>query len=311
MTAEATIPVRTNFALAAMLLALAGLLLFVAPALGWYSIGGGAGGVLLLALAVIATPLHWGLIHEGIHGNLAPDATQNRTLSRLLSVPLLVPFEVVRFGHLTHHGFNRNPLDRPEAIDAEPTVTDRAKFYAHLLFGTSAIELSVPWLFLLPRAGIRWAIGRIYGLDDPQVKRIRKMAETTFLDSERIGRIRVDLVLTAMLVVASLTFAGTSWPWVAAALLARGVTISVLDNAPHYGTPVDSGQDATNSRAPAPLRALLLNSNFHGIHHARPNLPWSALPQAFVATGARYGAAWLDMVLRQFRGPVSADSLQR
>jgi fatty acid desaturase len=312
MTVEATIPVRTNLALAAMLLALAAILLFVAPALGWYD---GVGGVLLLTLAVVATPLHWGLIHEGIHGNLAPDATQNRTLSRLLSVPLLVPFEVVRFGHLTHHGFNRNPLDRPEAVDgepgAEPDPIDRIKFYAHLLFGTSAIELSVPWLFLLPRAGIGWSIGKIYGLDDPQVKRIRKMAETTFLDPERIARIRVDLALTVAMVVASLYCAGDAWGWVAAALLLRGVTISVLDNAPHYGTPVDSGQDATNSRAPAFLRALLLNSNFHGIHHARPNLPWSALPQTFVAMGARYGAAWLAMVLRQFRGPVSAEQLQR
>ncbi|GIL39735.1 fatty acid desaturase family protein [Roseiterribacter gracilis] len=308
MSVEATIPVRTNIALAALLLVLAVLLLFIAPALGWY---GGAGGVVLLALGVVATPLHWGLIHEGIHSNLAPDATQNRTLSRLLSVPLLVPFEIVRFGHLTHHGFNRNPLDRPEAVDAEPTLLDRVKFYAHLLFGTSAIELSVPWLFLLPRAGIRWSIGKIYGLDDPQVKRIRKMAETTFLDPERIARIRVDLACTVAMVVAALYFAGDAWPWVAAALLLRGVTISVLDNAPHYGTPVDSGQDATNSRAPAFLRALLLNSNFHGIHHARPNLPWSALPQTFVAMGARYGAAWLSMVLRQFRGPLSADSLQR
>ncbi len=214
MSAEATIPVRTNFALAAILLALASLVLFVAPAAGWYggSLFGGLRGVLLLVLAVVATPLHWGLIHEGIHGNLAADATQNRTLSRLLSVPLLVPFEVVRFGHLTHHGFNRNPLDRPEAVDAEPTLVDRIKFYAHLLFGTSAIELSVPWLFLLPRAGIRWSIGKIYGLDDPQVKRIRKMAETTFLDPERIARIRADLALTVAMVVASLYFAGDACP---------------------------------------------------------------------------------------------------
>jgi fatty acid desaturase len=309
MSLEATIPVRTNFTLAALLLVLAAVLLFVAPAAGWY---GNGGGVVLLALAVIATPLHWGLIHEGIHGNLAPDATQNRTLSRLLSVPLLIPFEVVRFGHLMHHGFNRNPLDRPEAVEAaQPSLFDRIKFYVHLLFGTSAIELSVPWLFLLPRSGIRWAIGRIYGLDDAQVQRIRKMAETTFLDPDRITRIRVDLALTVLLVVTALYCAGDAWGWVVAALLARGITISVLDNAPHYGTPVDSGQDATNSRAPKLLRALLLNSNFHGIHHARPNLPWTSLPQAFVAMGARYGAAWLAMVLRQFRGPVSSSALQR
>lgn len=309
MRTDTEIPVRTNLALATLLLALAALLLFVAPAAGWY---GGVAGVALLALGVIATPLHWGLIHEGIHGNLAPDATANRTLSRLLSIPLLVPFEVVRFGHLMHHGFNRNPLDRPEAVEAtRPSLLDRARFYLHLLFGTSAIELSVPLLFLLPRAGINWAIGKIYGLDDPQVKRIRKMAETTFLDPDRIARIRVDLLLTVLLVVVSLHLAGDAWPWVAAALLLRGVTISVLDNAPHYGTPVDSGQDATNSRAPAPLRALLLNSNFHGIHHARPNLPWTALPQAFAAMGARYGAAWLAMVARQFRGPLPSSSLKR
>jgi fatty acid desaturase len=309
MTVDATIPARANLALAATLLALSALLLFAAPALGWY---GGVGGVLLILLAIASTPLHWGLIHEGIHGNLAPDPGRNRTLARLLSIPLLVPFEVVRFGHLTHHGFNRNPLDRPEAVERRGLgLADRGKFYLHLLFGTSAIELAVPLLFLLPRPGISWAIGHIYRLDDPQVQRIRKMAETTFLDRARIARIRVDLALTALLVFAALRLAGDAWLWVVAVLLVRGMTMSVLDNAPHYGTPLDSGQDATNSRAPRWLQRLLLNANFHGVHHARPNLPWSALPHAFLAVGARYGVAWLVMVLRQFRGPVPAASLQR
>jgi fatty acid desaturase len=101
-----------------------------------------------------------------------------------------------------------------------------------------------------------------------------------------------------------LWFAGSDWPWIIGGMLLRGSVISVLDNAPHYGTSVDSGQDATNSLAPGPVRAMLLNQNMHGVHHARPNLPWSALPRAFAEAGARYDVKWSRMVLRQFEGPM-------
>ena len=58
------------------------------------------------------------------------------------------------------------------------------------------------------------------------------------------------------------------------ALLARGFLISFLDNVYHYETPVSDVFYAKNLRLAAPLAKLLLNFNFHGIHHVNPAIPW-------------------------------------
>ena len=99
----------------AAMLALAGL------ALAWQLIGlplaiRASGGPTLALLAtlipvVLTTPIHWGLIHEGIHGLLLRDRRANERLARLLAIGLAMPFDAVRFGHLMHHRFTREPFD--------------------------------------------------------------------------------------------------------------------------------------------------------------------------------------------------------
>ena len=53
------------------------------------------------------------------------DRQRNLRAGRLMAVLLGSSFHVLRFGHLTHHQYNRNPIDRPDIYD--PAVTPRLK----------------------------------------------------------------------------------------------------------------------------------------------------------------------------------------
>lgn len=68
----------------------------------------------LIVPIVLLTPAHWGLIHEAIHGQLFPNRHLNERVARALSIAFPLPFDAVRFGHLMHHRFTREPFDRPD-----------------------------------------------------------------------------------------------------------------------------------------------------------------------------------------------------
>jgi fatty acid desaturase len=82
-----------------------------------------------------------------------------------------------------------------------------------------------------------------------------------------------------------------------------------MDNAAHYGTPLDLRRHALNLRAPGWLALLLLHFNFHRRHHREPNLAWTELPHG--ADQQPADPALLTAVLRQFRGALPIDAVGR
>ncbi len=90
-----------------------------------------------------------------------------------------------------------------------------------------------------------------------------------------------------------------------ASIVARWFMLSLLDNAPHYGMPLDSGLNARNTRIAGWASWLVLNQNFHGVHHHNPQLHWRDLPGKFQQADERYEGGWLGALLRQFRGPIA------
>jgi fatty acid desaturase len=88
-----------------------------------------------------------------------------------------------------------------------------------------------------------------------------------------------------------------------ASIVARWFLLSLLDNAPHYGMPLDSGLNARNTRVAGWASWLVLNQNFHGVHHHNPQLHWRDLPGKFAQTDKRYDGGWVGALFRQFRGP--------
>lgn len=299
------IPARCNLALAAAvglvnLAALFGPPLLLAAGAGW--------GAVLTLLFVVATVPHWALIHEAVHGHLHPRPRVNEALGRALAILFAAPFDTLRFGHLSHHALNARPSERPECYD--PTVRSRSRatvvFYVRLLFGVYLLELAASLLSLLPRPLLRPVVRRVFYEGEPDAARMADRAERVLLDPGTLARIRTDAVMILCLFGGAGLALGGWWPLLAAAVLGRGVVVSVLDNAPHYGGPLADPDQGFDTRVPAGLDALVLNSNLHGTHHRHPNLPWTALPAAFRAEGGGYAGSYLVVPLRQLKGPVPA-----
>jgi fatty acid desaturase len=294
---EKSAPAISNAFLLALALAVSLLQFFGAPLLlplnGWSVLA-------LISLCAITTPLHWGLMHESIHGNLFSDDIANRRAGRVLGNFLCLSWDVMRFGHLLHHSNNRHEFDCPEAVPPGGSrLSAAAPYYLKLLGGhalisaVSSIGLALPSLM----------VARLV----PKAEPMRTAALRAFTNAPRLARIRGDLFVTVVLVIIAVFCWHSWWPVLAATIAARFMVLSLLDNAPHYGTARDSGTYARNTLVPGWAHWLLMGHNFHGIHHGATGLNWLELRAAFARTGARYEGRWTTMVLRQFRGPVVLD----
>ena len=267
-------------------------------------------GLLLVPVALLTNGF-WALHHEAIHGGFHADRRVNQAAGRLMAVLLGSSFAVLRFGHLMHHRYNRNPIDRPDSYDPAKQSRLQAKlaFLFNLTCGLYLIEVAVPLACLLPRRLIRRIVDRVYRGDHPALRAIHQSAERLFLDPRRLATIRTDAVLATGLIVVAIWLYGPHWPMLAGFLLARGVLISVFDNVYHFATPVDRPDYARNLWLPAPFRLLILNMNLHRVHHLRPALPWWALPGELRVTGDGFDAKLFPAALAQFAGPVPVDGL--
>jgi len=282
-----------NVLLVCLGLSLALVLFGLAPALGLPS-------SLCIFLAALAAPLQWALVHESIHNHLAPTPVANRRLGRLIGWTLGYSWDVVRFGHLMHHRFNRHELDRPEQWkEGQSWLGAAGPYYLQLLGGHAMLSVAAaPILALAPRLALRMT---------PQVgeagRRMKIAASGYFIRPVRRRRILADLAMIFALAALAL------WAWrihpliLLAILVARFAILSLLDNMAHYATAVDGSFAGQNMSAPRLLRWLLLNQNFHGLHHRNPALRWFELADDFRAGGESYSCEWLAALLAQLKGP--------
>ena len=256
--------------------------------------------IVAVVLLSLTTPVNRALLHEAIHGRLARQRNWNDRLGRGLAVTSAMAFDAIRFGHLAHHRFPRHDLDRADVIEpGQNPILVGFNFYIGLLGWIHVREILGSALMLLPRRAIMFLTERALPMDDSL--QVLRGAIRRSLD-RRLRRSRVDLFLVASIYGAALYLYGAWWPVLIAGIAMRALIVSLQDNVAHYGTPAVLGASAHNSRlAPWPS-TFLLNANLHGVHHARPELPWNALPQVPEAEQHLAGT-YMTLVLRQFQGP--------
>lgn len=266
------------------------------PATGWSPVA-------FVALVALTAPLHYGLMHETMHGNLFRDERWNRMAGRLLGITLGLPFETMRFGHLAHHSNNRHKFDRPEYLaPGQLFLAVAPGFYFKTVIGNALIYALVPLLIFVPMTTLLRFAQTLDPNDDGA--QVRTAALRSFSNPERCNVLRVDIAAIFLLFAAALYLWHALWWVFAACVFARWSVLSLLDNAPHYAMPLASGLEARNTSMPAMLRWLILNQNFHGEHHHAPQRHWSELPAAFRQSALNHDGSWIAAVLRQFRGPV-------
>lgn len=266
----------------------------------------------VLVPVVLLTNSYWSLAHEAIHGNFHPAPRLNAAAGRVLAVVYGSAFRLLRFGHLTHHRYNRYPMDRPESFD--PTKTRRfaanLRYFANLLGGAYFIAVCLPLVFLFPRGLARWVIDKIYNSPDAQVRAVQQLARQTLLRPRAFREIRHDAALVLLLYGSAFWSYGQHWPILAAFLYGRALLIALLDNVYHYRTPIERRDFAYNLYLPRPFRLMLLNFNLHQVHHRQPGLPWWQLPERFSGTAASYDGSLLGMCFRQFSGVMAEPELR-
>lgn len=212
----------------------------------WFGLGlalrhWGATAAFTLLPVLLLTPMHWGLIHESIHGQLRLKPRDNERTGRLLSVLLGLPFEIMRFGHLLHHRFTRQPFDRPDistlADSAPPLARLRAWFgyQSRLLGGMWLAEIFAPVIAWIPPRRLPALAARALGTDG-QDEDVRRRVVMFGSDPVRRRRIQRDFVMTLVALALAIWAYGPWWPVFVAAFAARGIWLSIADNLPHYAS---------------------------------------------------------------------------
>ena len=297
------IPVVLNLSLAAFhillnfyqFIFLPVVLLPINPAWGWT----------LVPAAFLTNPF-WSLIHEAIHDLFHPQRTVNAFFGRLLAILFGAPLRILRASHLVHHKLNRLPIEGTELYDRASMTKARAApgYYFQIFFGLYAAEVLSPLYFLLPQKLLVRLQKRLLKPDS-----VSAILMQNWLGPAALREIRFDGCLAMLWLGLGAACYGRLWPLFAAALLARGLLISFLDNVYHYGTPVGNIFYARNLSLAPPAAKLLLHFNLHGVHHVNPAIPWSDLPEAFEAEGGRHEGRYLAAALNQLRGPIALQDL--
>lgn len=237
-----------------------------------------------LALAAGATlsALHGSLQHETIHGH----PTRNRAFNAALAWPplgLWLPYAIYREEHLRHH--DDEILTEP-GRDPESKFVTRAEWQASGPVGRAVLA------FNATLAG-RLLIGPALALAAFAIAEVRRLAR-----GER-GR-RAIWARHALGVAAVLGWAVgvCGIPLVDYVLIWTygGLSLTLLRSYAEHAAAADTAGRTAVVEAEAPLGLLFLNNNLHVLHHARPELPWFALPRAWREEGdallARGGPAY-------------------
>ena len=261
---------------------------------------------LSLIPVVLATTSHWSLIHEAVHSHLFPKKSTNEFAGRILAIFFGSPFRMLRFGHLSHHRISRQEQDRVEVYDPEKSGYLRflVGYFSYISIGLYVIELVFAVLVMLPRSIFAGLIKTNSGKLWPQ-------AERKLLAPSRLREMRVDGALILLLFALSIYAYGNMWPVLAAALILRGVQISVANASYHYGTPLNETRFANNFSLHPVFAGAILHFNLHHVHHVHPGLPWNKLDAAYQQGNFVCDTNYLNGMLRQFRGPIEAHTLTR
>ncbi|WP_199535761.1 fatty acid desaturase [Dyella psychrodurans] len=256
---------------------------------------------------VVLAPTHWGLIHESIHGQLSPQRRLNEWLGRALAIAFVLPFDAVRFGHLMHHRFTREPFDRPDVHDGVTHhMLARVGYYTRLLGGLYLVELAVPLVTFLPTPWVCRIVAHKFHSEEPIGRDVQRLFVGFAGNPERRVRMRHDWILSVALHACAFYLYGAWWPALAITMFLRGLWLSLVDNLPHYDVTLDEQGRARNFRAPAIWRPVLMNHHLHRLHHQHPTLPWTALPalarEGAAASAPDTEAGYFRAALRQFRG---------
>jgi fatty acid desaturase len=231
---------------------------------------------LLVPIGAYLVAWHGSLLHELLHGH----PTRSRRLNALLGalpLSLWLPFDIYRSQHLKHHQDTNltDPLDDPESFYVAPATWRRLPMWRKRLLAmrnTLAGRLTLGSLcvvggFLRSQAVAWWR-------NEPGVRSAwtKHLAGCAVVVAWLVWVAGMPLWQYLLLVV---------WPATALMLVRSFLEHQARPDVEHRTVIVEAG---------LLMRLLFLNNNLHIVHHAKPALPWYALPAAYAADRAGWQA---------------------
>jgi fatty acid desaturase len=258
------------------------------------------------------------VLHEAIHRSLAPTArlpligiSMNDLLGRVVGICFGSPFDFISAAHVTHHNVNRTQDEHLEVYDGSMTTAGRRSFvigyYFFLLGGLYKAELIVPMVFCLPRKIARSMLARAFQAD-PMVNQVLRRI---FRSPYHLRAIRIDACVILATIAGSAVLYGRFWWILAIHFLVRAFLISFLDYLYHYGSPLGDRLHGYNLRLPRWVSTLILNFNYHGVHHRFPALPWRSLERVFINEALVFDNGYVTQAVSQLRGPMTREGLEK
>jgi len=264
-------------------------------ALTWYAQSASVWAV--AALALIAA-WYMSLQHELVHHHPTRHMGINRALG-LLPIAVWYPFDVYRRSHLAHHRDER--LTYP-GQDPESNYFDPADFAQRSAFIRALLVVQ------------RTSLGRF--LISPAFAVFHLLWPLRLASYWRGSALRwIWAQHLALLVVMLWTierWTGMSPLTYVLAVGYPGLGLALLRSLYEHRPAALPAHRIVVNEAGWPWRLLYLNNNYHAVHHAQPNLPWYAIPQAYWAqrdafvagTGGFLVPGYLRLLVRHAVVPV-------
>jgi fatty acid desaturase len=262
---------------------------------GWAAVTLGADALglwLATPLAALLVTLHSSLQHEALHGHPFRDPRLNHA-AVFPALGLAVPYERFRDTHIAHHRDERltDPYEDPESNFLDPAVWARlSRPHRALLRANNALA----GRFLLgPAIGLL----RFWADELRAIRRgDRAVARAWALHAAGAAPVLAWVAASPM----------PLWAYLVACYLGMSV-LKIRTFLEHRAHERAEGRTVVIEDR-GPLALLFLNNNYHAVHHAEPNLPWTRLPAAYAARreavlarngGYRYGS-YAEVIAKHF-----------
>jgi len=263
--------------------------------------------LVIIPISALNNPF-WALIHEAIHDLFSSSSGTNVAAGRLLSLFFGSPFHVLRLTHLSHHKFNRSPLEKgTEVYDPARWSKRRANFtyFFYIFCGLYLLEVFSTLIFFLPTNSFHRLGRRLVDHGNAQEKWLAKK----FMDGKTVREIRIDGIAILLIFGLSAFCYGMHWRVLVSILAMRMFLISFMDNVYHYGSTLNVTTSGHNLWLPRVLSVLILNFNFHRVHHRNPAVPWPKLSELFAEHADSFDRGLLTAAVNQLRGPIPLSEL--
>lgn len=199
-------------------------------------------------------------MHHHTHVPIFVNKRLNRLYELFVSMATMIPFQLWKYFHLTHHKYNND-------VKKNNIVKDPLSFYR---YGKNN-ERENFWLYVV--------FGLYRDISGISVKDVANTCSTKF-KLQDTKKLRTENIMLVLYLLAVLWVTGWYFVYYSFVIIVTLMANNANSYGEHYGA-MDHGNfrcDSVGSYSKL-FNFLCFNSGFHQEHHVKPSLHWTKLPE--------------------------------